>query len=433
MHLRSKNLKFVLFTLFSVFPFFANAQITIRGNVRDEVTGAPIPDASVYYNFTKIGTKTNEAGNFMLYADGEYKDLVISCVGYEKVSVASVVKNAQLKITLKPINQSLKEVIIGNQTKENPDEWKKWEKLFFTLLMGDNSHAYYPAKIINPEVIKFHYNKKMNTLTATNYEPIYIDHVMLGYKIKLDLEEFSYNFLTEELVYRSSVFFEEQLNYAKRDNIQYQTNLAYFGSKAHFFKALVDNKLAEEGFKLFRYQSVKNKERDRVVNVINKLKLERISSDQIKSTFAWNDLVKNKDSLKYYQEFLAQPAVLAKTITEISKDSISSFDPVSKLTLINFKDSILVEYTPLKERYAMHLSSSYIIPEHGKKEEPKQETVVFLINTEPFYLTEQGYALTNTLKTTGIMGSIRLAQRLPYDFDPSVPRFKAKRDEPKTH
>lgn len=53
------------------------------GDIVSAETGAPIPNASVYYMGTREGTTSNEEGSFMLRADLSHKrTLVVSAVGY---------------------------------------------------------------------------------------------------------------------------------------------------------------------------------------------------------------------------------------------------------------------------------------------------------------------------------------------------------------
>ena len=65
-----------------------NAQTTLRGSVADYETGHPLIGASVLHNDSKIGTKTDEHGNFEIQVtEPSGSILYISYVGYRSVSV----------------------------------------------------------------------------------------------------------------------------------------------------------------------------------------------------------------------------------------------------------------------------------------------------------------------------------------------------------
>jgi hypothetical protein len=392
------------------------AQITIRGNVKDEITGKPIENVSIYFNNTQIGTKTNEEGNFMIYAAVSYKELVLSAVGYEKIVMNGPTANAIFKFTLKPKTNLLKEVFIGNKL-----SWNKWGDLFFKLLMGDDLHAYYNSKILNPEVIILHYDKNESTLTATSTEPIIIDHLRLGYKIKLDLEELKYNFLNERLSNISTAYFEENLN--KKSNlqsVQLSTNYSYYGSQLHFYRSLVNHTLNDEGYKIYKYSSIKNAEKKRVEDCINKLKLEKLKEHKIKLRFDLEELINNRDTLQYYRSIINKPSVISEKLEEINEKSILHFNEQEKLFQLVLKDTVLIKYTSYREKYLIHTSGIYT---------PEQYTAPFvlesfisLINDEPFFINNNGQTFSNNLLVTGKMAYTRLAKTLPANFNPKVPR-----------
>lgn len=93
-------------------------QKTINGVVVDE-SGVPLPGATVILKGTSTGASTDFDGKFSLQAAiGQI--LHISFVGYESKDV--VIKSAELKVSLDPLNAMLDEVLIvgyGQQTKKD--------------------------------------------------------------------------------------------------------------------------------------------------------------------------------------------------------------------------------------------------------------------------------------------------------------------------
>ncbi|MES1221564.1 MAG: TonB-dependent receptor plug domain-containing protein, partial [Bacteroidota bacterium] len=104
----TKKLFYVfLFAAFVKHAVAQNNQVT--GKITDD-KGVPITGASVLEEKTKKGTSTGIDGNFTL-AVPTGATLVISYVGFEKKEI--VVGNTQpLTIALKPLNQSLSEVVV---------------------------------------------------------------------------------------------------------------------------------------------------------------------------------------------------------------------------------------------------------------------------------------------------------------------------------
>lgn len=79
--------------LFNIFLLFiltgtVNAQVTIKGTVKEESSGNPLPGASVTIKGTTSGTITDVNGKFTLNVDDPNAELVISFVGYLSETLA---------------------------------------------------------------------------------------------------------------------------------------------------------------------------------------------------------------------------------------------------------------------------------------------------------------------------------------------------------
>ncbi|MEO6734535.1 MAG: TonB-dependent receptor [Ferruginibacter sp.] len=98
----------------------------IRGNVTDD-KGKSINGASVLIKGTQNGTTTDEQGNFVLRNVPEGKVvLVVTAIGYAEneitTSISAAQQNLSLNVQLKPVQQSLGEVVVvayGAQAKRN--------------------------------------------------------------------------------------------------------------------------------------------------------------------------------------------------------------------------------------------------------------------------------------------------------------------------
>lgn len=80
--------KLLSICLLCLLAMHASAVETILvGNVYDAVTGEPLPNVSVYFRGTKVGTTTSDEGFFFMRLDlMAKKTLVVSAVGYKKQS-----------------------------------------------------------------------------------------------------------------------------------------------------------------------------------------------------------------------------------------------------------------------------------------------------------------------------------------------------------
>lgn len=74
-------MRILLFITFLFAAAFSHAQETISGKVLDD-QNQPLPGASVFWLHTQIGTSTESDGTFKLPYSPEYKQLVISYVGF---------------------------------------------------------------------------------------------------------------------------------------------------------------------------------------------------------------------------------------------------------------------------------------------------------------------------------------------------------------
>jgi hypothetical protein len=135
------------------------AQQRIKGQVLDALDNTPLMGVSVYFDGTSIGTITDESGIFELpLAQKINAALVVSYLGYETRSIAdlqNLSKGFTAKIYLEEEAVALDEVVL------EPDTWSRERKyrLFKRAFLGEDTAAQ-RTKILNPEVLRFYYNKQ---------------------------------------------------------------------------------------------------------------------------------------------------------------------------------------------------------------------------------------------------------------------------------
>ena len=107
----------ILYILLTLMPILSSAQETFRGMVMVKENGkmSGLEGATVYWKGTDIGTTTDEKGWFTLDYNSEYKELVISFIGY-RTDIITIDSNKELHHLLEEGNE-LEEVNIKTRRK----------------------------------------------------------------------------------------------------------------------------------------------------------------------------------------------------------------------------------------------------------------------------------------------------------------------------
>jgi hypothetical protein len=242
-----KNLLFVAL-IFSI--TLGEAQTTtLEGRVLDAKTGEPIPFANVFLDNTTLGAASDQNGDFVIrnvFYPAHY-EIVVSFVGYKTYRAKVPIqpdKNKLGMIRLTPDETALSEIEI----KEKRDAtWEKNFRKFKRFFLGDNSAAQL-CKIVNPWVVEV---KKGKWLTATAQEPIEIENLWLGYKIRFFLRSFVANDSTYQI--QGNAQFQEITPRSPEQANRWIENreTSYRHSTAFLFKSILESKIRGNGFSLF--------------------------------------------------------------------------------------------------------------------------------------------------------------------------------------
>jgi hypothetical protein len=244
--------KIILLLLsFSYFLAYSqDRQFSILGKVVDSASGQPLAGASAFCQNTTYGTISNADGNFFMRLPAGGYDLVISYTGYEKQIMR--ISNSQplpdtLIISLPKQDKSLTEVAVV-ATNEVADGWTRYGKFFIDNFIGTTPNAA-SCEILNPEALHFYYTKKRNRLKVLAKEDLWIVNKALGYKIRYQLDSFSYDYNSKVSQYTGSPLFEE-MDSTREVKTQWVKNRArtYLGSRLHFMRSLYDSTVKNEGF-----------------------------------------------------------------------------------------------------------------------------------------------------------------------------------------
>jgi len=255
--IRKSIMKF--FTLFILlFIFYQNiclAQLYenyIEGNVSDAVSGEAIPNANVYLSNTGWGSTTNSKGYFKIKnVYPAIYQLVVSMFGYKtQTQELDFTKKSTRFINIKLIPQEIKLDEIAVMEKR-PDEWQSDLKKFKELFLG-KSHFAKECEIENELYINF--RRDNNCLMAECNQPLIIKNNALGFRIKCNLINFSYNQKLSHLRYNIYPLFEELETQNNETKKTWEENrkLAYKSSLEYFLTVFANNTFMQEQFKVYK-------------------------------------------------------------------------------------------------------------------------------------------------------------------------------------
>lgn len=220
---------------------------TLSGKVIDAKTKKPLEVVTVYFDNTTIGTTTNENGEFSIsYSDAIQSTLVISYLGYEKVLISDYRNLKDITIALKESVNALEEVVIDADDGMTRAEKLKWFRNEF-LGKSENGKS---CKILNEKDVRLRYNKQTKTLIAWSNNPIIVKNKNLKYEISFDIIDFEIvigNWRASSVMYSGTTFYKD-LDTSEKKRVLNRREETYNGSVQHFFRALYNKQLEEEGY-----------------------------------------------------------------------------------------------------------------------------------------------------------------------------------------
>ncbi|UTA67371.1 carboxypeptidase-like regulatory domain-containing protein [Emticicia sp. 21SJ11W-3] len=408
-----KNRIAAFFFLIMSAPVLSLGQLNIEGRVIDASDKKPLPFANVFISNTTKGQQTDDKGRFKLYnVPGGTIDLVISFVGYRTFSLQ--IKADTLKRPLLLLLQPDAIELQGVTIKTVKDGYKKYIHLFQDGFMGKTLFSA-ACKLKNPKALSFRLSNDDSELIIKADEPLIIENKELGYVIKYQLEDFSYHLRQQYVSFYGYPFFEEmqtKSNKKKKEWIE-NRNRAYYGSTQHFFKALVDKRLVEEGYtmhKLIREQKktflvpMFPEKRDSLGNIVTEASKEKIIIDSADVKLRADHTLSKlpTSSFARHVQYLVRTPLKESEVISPSED----------IYKIDFSNHIYVVYS--KEYEEPQFLSA------GQKNIPQ---VSILSMLEPPALVEKNGHLINPLSIIfeGRWGNEKIGELLPLDYVPELP------------
>ncbi len=230
-------MKFFLIIFLVTSTSFAINYGKVSGRIVNKQTKQPIENVNVYIAKTTIGASTNNKGEFLIekISPGRYT-LILSHLSYENQQVDIIVKQnirLDLSFELSPKPIVLPEIDVADKF---DDEWEDNFDIFRKSLLGTTWFAD-GCEIMNPYYVSFEKNNN-GRLFAFCDVPLEIENRSLGYYITYFLEHFEYKFDTTK--YAGLPYFEEMTSEFSEDSLVWRENRieAYMGSVRHFLRAL---------------------------------------------------------------------------------------------------------------------------------------------------------------------------------------------------
>lgn len=245
------------------------AQVTpsrITGTVLEQGTGNPLQGVNIYLANTSYGAATDLYGRYELpnVLPGKYT-MVISHLGYKRKMREVTVHNHSdmevIDLTLKQVRLQMSEITVNAKISK---EWKSRLSDFKREFIGKTAYAEKTA-ILNPEVLRFQYDKKTKFLKTYAVDDLILENQALGYRINLVLIYFQWNLRSGSGQYRTLPHFQELTPKNRRQERRWKQNrkYAFVGSMRHFMSELYENGPRHTSFAIqnARFQKLNNEER----------------------------------------------------------------------------------------------------------------------------------------------------------------------------
>ena len=346
-------------------PFQVCGQSTISGTVRDAQTKQPLPFAAVYLNFTTIGVYTNSEGKYMLknISFGKH-EVIASYPGYqsfrkqfENHDTATVVVDIQLNVI------PLQEVSI---TASHDDKWERQLQRFHKLFFG-NSPFTKQCRILNPWVLDF--ESTSQAFKATASAGLIVENLGLGYRLNYQLTKFEVR--ATDYTVSGIAWFQEfpSMDTALVTRWRERRAAAWFGSTRHLLVSMANGTLKKDGYVLYE------------------------------------DISKVRDVVR-------QPVFAANT-----NKSIVPFSLVGRV----------VDGNPPGEQFFLRLPPKLEVHYIKGKAVPTVYRDVAAplswleITSGSIEINRYGIVMNPAAVTvSGVMGQLRMAEQLPYDYSPDA-------------
>lgn len=378
----------------------------ISGVVKGK-NGETLPGAGILLSGYQTGTVADNEGRFVIrnLKEGNY-NILVQMIGYlpANQNVTIISKSADIEIVLYENIKQLSEVVI----RVDPHR-EEYLKAFKTSFIGTSPNSK-KCEIINPDVIRFDYDEERKILKAVADEFLLVENKALGYRIKYLLKYFEEDKETKLVLFYGYPYFEEIKASRKKTRGYFEKRReAYLGSPQHFFSALYNNSVLQDGFVINKLIKVRNKEK--CADTLIKEKIRFFSDIKGKEI----SLETRKDSLRYWAvmkektdtvEVLNRAEVLIDTLVK---------QKVSSLKTLIFKDALYVVFKNEKETKSYAAHSGYKIKRPSEYSR-YQISLVYQLKPSINFYENGGLYDPGSLLYEGVWGYEKVADMVPMDY-----------------
>ena len=225
--------------------------VSINGTVVDDSTGAPLPDTHVFVSGSMIGTTVDENGRFRLtgVASGA-KRVYVSRVGYtpEQIDLVLPPDTAlTLAVRLDPTVIEADPLTVSGRRGE---EWHEHLRRFKRLFIGVSPSAR-RCYLLNPNTLQFD-TAWWGRFEADATRPLRFENRALGYRVTYFLENFEER--GDIVRWDGEPLFTPLPARDSAEAARWAENRrrAFYGSLRHFLLALLNDRVEEEQFRMYR-------------------------------------------------------------------------------------------------------------------------------------------------------------------------------------
>ena len=236
--------------------FFTSLQAQtgqVSGKILDAKTLESLPFANVFINNTTIGVAADMQGNYVLKnIPPGAQEIVYSYVGYSSFQTRMVIQDGDHVKNVIKLAQDEKLLDNVEVTGTRDKKWEKQMVRFRKIFIGADKVAE-GCKVLNPWAIEFADDDDLQdgSFVATASQPIEIENFGLGYKVYFYLQSFRANAKFYSIL--GNYRFEEMQTPDAKLALRWTQNRleTYNGSSRHLFKSIIEGKVKEEGFLLY--------------------------------------------------------------------------------------------------------------------------------------------------------------------------------------
>lgn len=238
-------------------PWFQDLKsAVITGNITDNA-GNPLPYATVFIANSTLGCISDENGRYRLenVPYGQHV-LVVSFVGYETYEKKLVINEERIEQNVQMIPLIIELDMVEVVERKSKSSWRSNYRKFKNNFLGTTPNVS-ECDVINPEVLRFHYDKESKILSAEANDMLVIENKALGYRIHYILERFELRPDGSNL-YLGQEKFEPLIAKDEKEQQKWEKyrREAYYGSFRHFLTSLAHHSLYNDGFRVIRTNSM---------------------------------------------------------------------------------------------------------------------------------------------------------------------------------